>query len=584
MSRVANRLTAFTVVAAAFSVLFSPGDANAVRPAAARGALPDLVRRNIVPRVANSRQTRVHAATADGCAAASGTGQFAGGNYESYNAASGDYSGLLSGLGVRTCGIGSAIGAGGTTIATGFVNGGGVSNGPGNNETDGRDSFVGSGDLNLVASSGDGAFIGGGGTGLFMHNVTSYGNVTSGADSFIGAGDLNQISSTGNGSFIGGGGYAYVTGSATETTAGNQIFGVDSFIGAGDNNSIGGLESFIGGGSNNRVPKDYAVVAGGANNQSTGQSAIVGAGNENTAGGKFSAVVSGYANNVSGEGSEIGAGGANVFGSTIAGNDSFVGAGDQNAVNADEAFIGSGGDNTIGSAASYSSILGGNRNNVTAEYASILAGFGNAATGTYSIVAGGDGDTAGGTLSFAAGYHADAAHSGSFVWSDYSSGSTTVKDVAANQFVVRASGGTTIYSNEGATSGVSLSAGSGTWASLSDRAAKTDVVPLDDASILAKVSSLPISAWQYKTERGVRHVGPMAQDFFAAFGTGKDDRHITSIDEDGVALASVKAVNAKLDRDNARLRDDVARLRGANDRVQARLAALEASVAKLTSR
>jgi len=63
--------------------------------------------------------------------------------------------------------------------------------------------------------------------------------------------------------------------------------------------------------------------------------------------------------------------------------------------------------------------------------------------------------------------------------------------------------------------------------------------------VLAKVAALPISEWSYNSERGVRHVGPMAQDFYAAFRVGEDDRHITSIDEDGVALAAIKALHAE---------------------------------------
>jgi hypothetical protein len=83
----------------------------------------------------------------------------------------------------------------------------------------------------------------------------------------------------------------------------------------------------------------------------------------------------------------------------------------------------------------------------------------------------------------------------------------------------------------------------GTWASASDRNLKTDVARIDDAAVLDKVAALPISRWSYKSERGVRHVGPMAQDFYAAFGVGEDDKHITSIDEDGVALAAIKALH-----------------------------------------
>jgi len=99
-------------------------------------------------------------------------------------------------------------------------------------------------------------------------------------------------------------------------------------------------------------------------------------------------------------------------------------------------------------------------------------------------------------------------------------------------------------------------AGSGTWASASDRALKTDVARIDDAAVLEKVAGLPISRWSYVSERGVRHVGPMAQDFYAAFGVGEDDKHITSIDEDGVALAAIKALRTE----NLRLRAQQARL------------------------
>jgi hypothetical protein len=40
----------------------------------------------------------------------------------------------------------------------------------------------------------------------------------------------------------------------------------------------------------------------------------------------------------------------------------------------------------------------------------------------------------------------------------------------------------------------------------------------------------------------VRHIGPMAQDFYAAFQVGADDTHITTIDENGVALAAIKGL------------------------------------------
>ena len=79
----------------------------------------------------------------------------------------------------------------------------------------------------------------------------------------------------------------------------------------------------------------------------------------------------------------------------------------------------------------------------------------------------------------------------------------------------------------------------GTWTSVSDRAHKHGVRPLDKSTLLRKVGRLPITSWSYKAEKPtIRHIGPMAQDFYKAFGLGLDNKHITTIDEGGVALAN----------------------------------------------
>jgi hypothetical protein len=77
----------------------------------------------------------------------------------------------------------------------------------------------------------------------------------------------------------------------------------------------------------------------------------------------------------------------------------------------------------------------------------------------------------------------------------------------------------------------------------SDRDSKTAIVPVDHQKILDAVVDLPISTWAYKTNEGVRHLGPMAQDFNAAFGLGSDPTGISSIDTGGVALAAIKGLN-----------------------------------------
>jgi len=142
----------------------------------------------------------------------------------------------------------------------------------------------------------------------------------------------------------------------------------------------------------------------------------------------------------------------------------------------------------------------------------------------------------------------------------------------------------TLYSNETLTSGVRLAPGSGAWDNLSDRNAKTDFAALDEDAILAKVASLPVGEWRYKSESGVRHVGPMAQDFYATFGVGDDDHHIASIDEDGVALAAIKALNrdnTTLHRENGRLFRENESMRRDNSELRDRLDAIAASEAIL---
>jgi len=96
-------------------------------------------------------------------------------------------------------------------------------------------------------------------------------------------------------------------------------------------------------------------------------------------------------------------------------------------------------------------------------------------------------------------------------------------------------------------SGAYCSAG-GVWTSVSDRNVKEGFAGISPLNILAKISQLPITQWKYKAEPpGVKHIGPVAQDFHAAFGVGADDKHIADIDEGGVALAAIKGLNEKLE-------------------------------------
>jgi len=100
---------------------------------------------------------------------------------------------------------------------------------------------------------------------------------------------------------------------------------------------------------------------------------------------------------------------------------------------------------------------------------------------------------------------------------------------------------------------------------ISDRNLKEHIQPVDAHAVLAKLAALPIATWNYiADDPSVRHMGPMAQDFAAAFGLGEDDRHIHVIDASGVAMASLQALSELVHeqgRQIALLRAELSRMR-----------------------
>jgi hypothetical protein len=106
------------------------------------------------------------------------------------------------------------------------------------------------------------------------------------------------------------------------------------------------------------------------------------------------------------------------------------------------------------------------------------------------------------------------------------------------------------------------------FVTLSDRNAKTNLTPVNVREVLAKVASLPITRWTFKDLPDGPHLGPMAQDFHAAFGLGGGGTTITSVDADGVALAAIQGLHQKLeeqlrakDAEMIELRQSIAELR-----------------------
>ncbi|MEE4172640.1 MAG: tail fiber domain-containing protein [Xanthomonadales bacterium] len=104
----------------------------------------------------------------------------------------------------------------------------------------------------------------------------------------------------------------------------------------------------------------------------------------------------------------------------------------------------------------------------------------------------------------------------------------------------------------------------------SDVNAKTAITPVDPETILEKVAALPINQWEYKDARGEPHIGPMAQDFHAAFGLGKSETGISTLDTSGVALAAIQALVAQ----NRQLTEELEALKQQQAATQAALTQL----------
>lgn len=110
----------------------------------------------------------------------------------------------------------------------------------------------------------------------------------------------------------------------------------------------------------------------------------------------------------------------------------------------------------------------------------------------------------------------------------------------------------------------------GTWTNGSSRAFKHAFEAIDVSDVLARVVALPLSRWQYRDSSEGSHIGPMAEDFSSAFGLGGSAQHISTVDADGVALAAIQGLNAKLEAENAALRQTLEALAARLERLESR--------------
>jgi len=257
-------------------------------------------------------------------------------------------------------------------------------------------------------------------------------------------------------------------------------------------------------------------------------------------------------------------------------------------------------------ALSTSSIAFGSGNQVKGA-AGISAGAGNKVCDTYGVAFGNNAISGGpiingacdpdsfniqGLAAVAIGYNvrADKDHSfalgnfassngfsGAFVWGDGSATSNVnaFNAVTNNEFAARATGGFRFRTNLAGTTGCNLPAGSGVFNCTSSRTTKENFSLVNGNDVLSKLRGMDVSTWNYIAEgRQVRHMGPMAEDFFKAFRLGTGNTSIGVQDLAGVSLAAIKELD-KRTVEVDQLRDEVNQLRQANSDLERRLAILE---------
>ena len=106
---------------------------------------------------------------------------------------------------------------------------------------------------------------------------------------------------------------------------------------------------------------------------------------------------------------------------------------------------------------------------------------------------------------------------------------------------------------------------------------KKNFQPVDGKMVLEKLAQVPVQKWNYKSESddAVQHLGPMAQDFKAAFYPGRDERSISTLEFDGVELAAIQGLNQKLNEEVTTRNSRVTELEQRNAALEKRLAELE---------
>jgi len=392
----------------------------------------------------------------------------------------------------------------------------------------------------------------------------------------------------------------------------NDTAGAGAAAVLGSGNAAMGANSFVAGGGN-RASANYASVLG-KNSQASGFASTA-MGEVDTSTANY-AVALGWSNKSSGQKSFTVGGGNKASGTgafaggescTATGNDAIAIGYNSTATNWGAVALGltslASGQNSFAvgqwDTASGNAAVALCSGNVSSGINSLTAGTANRATNYYTVAFGrsalasgytatadGYSDTASGDYSVAFGTRVSTnSHAGSFIFGDARTVFNSTRNDADNQMMMRFVGGYKLYTDTLSAVGVQVAAGGNSWATISDVRKKENFVPVNGEDILHKISKFRLTSWNYKGQnpKQFRHYGPMAQDFYAAFGKDKlgtvgNDTTIGQADMEGISFTAIQALEKRtqqLQQDNDRATAEISTLKKENDELQARMAKME---------
>jgi hypothetical protein len=384
--------------------------------------------------------------------------------------------------------------------------------------TDGMNSapnLIGGAENNYVADGVVGATIGGGG-GVSLGNPVP--DSVLGHWGTVGGGSGNTASA--NSATVGGG-------------SGNTANGTSATVGGGTRNTASSSHATVAGGSDNTASANLATVGGGKDNKASGNRATVPGGRGNTAGG-YTSFAAGYLAGAKHDGTFVWQDSSGTIGDTLAST-----ASNQFIARASGgfSFLTEPAPDVVQGILATSEAL-----TLKSDNANSIK-FASSTDTTWSL----------GVLA------------GAGVVLRLSAPGAAGLVMAASKTTGNVGFGTPPTANPlEMASGAHVTTG-GAWTDGSSKTLKEDFRPVDATDVLDRVADLPITSWRYKTEPDAVHMGPMAEDFYASFALGADDKHIASLDGNGVALAAIQGLYRLVKEQRALIKGqqtEIERIRG----------------------